>query len=130
MKKWLVPLVFPLISVGAYFLTMSVGVLGNGDGTGFGGLVIMLFGLALYCAFAIPMMCLWYSKRCLVGQKYRFIFTLYPSLLIVLPYLLAFGVVLKEIETFAYGAILFAWGEVWSLIGLLIFKNKPQDGND
>ena len=127
MKKWLVPLAYPLISVGAYALSSAIGVLGNGDGTGYGGLVIFLFCLGFYCVIAVPAMCLMYSKHCLIGQKFRFLFTLYQSLLIVLPYLVVLG---KEPETFVYGSVLFAWCEVWSLIGLLIFKNKAQDGSD
>ena len=54
MKKWLVPFAFPFISIVAFLLIGVVGILGNGDGTGYGGVVIVIVGIIIYCVIAIP----------------------------------------------------------------------------
>lgn len=78
MKKWLFPLAYPIISIISFILSGVVGVLGKGDGTGYGGVVIVLLGLIIYCVILIPAMCILYSKRCLLGQRGRFLFALRP----------------------------------------------------
>ena len=123
MKKWLIPIAYPFISIDAFLLSGAAGVLGNGDGTGYGGVVIVLFGLIVYGVIVIPVMCFLYSKRCLSGQKFRFLFTLYQSLLITLPYFILF---LKDNETIGYSIGLFAWCELWSLLGLVKFKHRAK----
>ena len=128
MKKWLVPLIFPVISLVVFLLIGTAGVLGSGDGTGYGGVVIILAGIIIYCGLAIPTMCFLYSKRCLLEQRFRFLFTLYQSVLITLPYFILFS---KENETIVYSIILFVWFELWALLGLVKFKRKKtkQDIN-
>lgn len=121
MKKWLVPLVYPFISVFVFLLIGAVGVWGNGDGTGYGGVVIVLGGIIVYCVIAIPVMCFLYSKCCLLEQRFRFLFTLYQSFLITLPYFILF---LKENETIVYSIILFLWCELWALFGMIKFNRK------
>ena len=123
MKKWLFPLACSLVSIIAFLLSGVVGVLGNGDGTGYGGIVIVLGGLIFYCVILIPTMCIVYSKRCLSGQRFRSLFTLYQSFLITFPYLILF---LKDNETIVYSFILFAWCEIWGLIGLIRLKRKSK----
>ena len=64
MKKWLFPLAYSLISIIAFILSGILGVLGNGDGTGYGGVVIILCGFIFYCVIVIPIMCtVWGLKR-------------------------------------------------------------------
>jgi len=119
MKKWLFPLACSLISIIAFILSGILGVLGNGDGTGYGGVVILLCGFIVYCVIVIPIMCTVYSKRCLSGQRFRFLFTLYQSFLITSPYLICF---MKDNETIVYSFILFVWCELWGLVGLVRLK--------
>ena len=121
MKKWLVPLIFPVISIVVFLLIGAAGVLVNGDGTGYGGVVIILGGIIIYCVLAIPTMCFLYSKRCLLKQRFRFLFTLYQSVLITLPYFILFS---KDNETIVYSIILFVWCELWALLGLVKFKRE------
>ena len=121
MKKWLFPLAYSLISIIAFILSGILGVLGNGDGTGYGGVVIILCGFIFYCVIVIPIMCTVYSKRCLSGQRFRFLFTLYQSFLITLPYLICF---MKDNETIVYSFILFVWCEIWGLVGLVKLKHE------
>ena len=123
MKKWLIPIAYPFISIVAFLLIGAAGVLGNGDGTGYGSVVIVLCGLIVYGVIVIPVMCFLYSKRCLSGQKFRFLFTFYQSLLITLPYFILF---LKDNETIGYSISLFAWCELWSLLGFAKFKHKAK----
>ena len=124
MKKWLFPLAYPLVSIIAFLFSGVVGAWGgHGDGTGYGGVVIVLCGLIFYCGIVIPTMCIVYSKRCLLGQRFRFLFTLYQSFLITLPYLIWF---LKDNETIVYSFILFVWCEIWGLIGLIKLKRKED----
>ena len=123
MKKWLFPIACPLVSVVSFLLSGVVGVLGSGDGTGYGGVVIVLCGLILYCVIVIPTMCIVYSRRYLSGQRLGFLFTLYHSLLITFPYLIWF---LKDNETIVYSFILFVWCEIWGLIGLINIKLKRK----
>lgn len=116
MKRWLVPIIFSFISIAAFLLSGIGGALRNGDGTGYGGLVIVLFGLIVYCVIVIPAMCLLYSKHCLSGQRFRFLFTFYQSLLVTLPYFIWFS---EDHKTMVYGIILFIWCELWALLGLV-----------
>ena len=125
MKKWLIPLAYALISIAAFLLSGVVGVLGNGDGTGYGGVVIVLCGLIFYWVIVVPAMCIVYSKRCLSGQRFRFLFTFYQSFLITFPYLILF---FKDNETIVYSFILFAWCEIWGLIGLIRLKREKTTG--
>ena len=127
MKKWLFPIAYAIISIVIFLLIGVLGVFGNGDGTGYGGVVIILCGIIFYCLIIVPAMCLVYSKRCLSGERFRVLFTLYQSLLISLPYLILF---FKDNETFLYSFILFVWCELWSLLGLVKFKRKIKNKND
>jgi Ca2+/Na+ antiporter len=124
MKKWLLPLTYPLISTASFLLIGVLAALNNGDGTGYGGAVIALCGIIFYCVIVVPAMCLIYSRHCLSGQRFRFLFTLYQSFFITLPYFIIF---LADDETIIYSAILFAWCELWALLGLIRFKHKKQD---
>ena len=127
MKKWLFPIAYAIISIVIFLLIGVLGVFGNGDGTGYGGVVIILCGIIFYCLIIVPAMCLVYSKRCLSGERFRVLFTFYQSLLISLPYLILF---FKDNETFLYSLILFVWCELWSLLGLIKFKRKIKNKID
>ena len=117
MKKWLIPIAYPFISVLAFILS---GLLGYFVGDSLAGAVYIVLGLVVYCAIAIPMICFLYSKRCLAGQRYRVLFTLYQSFFITLPFLIWFSFLVVENEPgLKYIApIIFVWCELWSLIGL------------
>ena len=127
MKKWLFPIAYAIISIVIFLLIGVLGVCGNGDGTGYGGVVIILCGIIFYCPIIVPAMCLVYSKRCLSGERFRVLFTFYQSLLISVPYLILF---IKDNETFLYSLILFVWCELWSLLGLIKFKRKIKNKID
>ena len=127
MKKWLFPIAYAIISIVIFLLIGVLGVCGNGDGAGYGGVVIIFCGIIFYCLIIVPAMCLVYSKRCLSGERFRVLFTFYQSLLISLPYLILF---IKDNETFLYSFILFVWCELWSLLGLVKFKRKIKNKND
>ena len=45
MKKWLVPLVFPFISIASLIAIYALADWANGDGTGYGGVVYGLIGM-------------------------------------------------------------------------------------
>ena len=123
MKKWLFHIACLLVSIVTFLLSGVVGVLGNGDGTGYGGVVIVLCGLIFYGVIVIPAMCIVYSRRYLSGQRLGFLFTIYHSLLITVPYLICF---FEDNETIAYSFILFVWCEIWGLIGLINIKLKHK----
>ena len=122
MKKWLIPLVYPFISILAFVLSGLLGLLVGGD---LGGAAIVLIGLICYCLFAIPAICILYSKRCLPGHKYRVFFTVYQSFLLSLPFIVWFSFIVNGNEPgfSVFGPVAFMWCEVWSLIGLKL-NNK------
>ena len=128
MKKWLIPIAYPFVTALAVLLSGAVGSLENGHDTGYGGIVIVLVGLIFYCVIVIPTMCILYSRYCLSGQKLRFLFTLYQSFFIGLPCLIPCFMG-RDIVYIAYSIILFVWGEIWGLIGLLILKHKTKKQN-
>ena len=97
MKKWLFPFAYAIISIGIFLLIGLLGFWGNGDGTGYGGVVIVLVGIIIYCVIAIPAMCLLYSKCCLLGQRFRLLFTFYQSFFITLPYCIFFQKRMKQL---------------------------------
>ena len=124
MKKWLIPLVYPFITVIAHLLSCAIAfLLADGKDSGLGGVVIALYGIMLYCLIGVPIICILYSKRCLAGQRFRFLFTIYQSFLIALPYMILFSFLIAEPRAF-YGVIFFAWCEIWGLIGLIKLKRN------
>ena len=122
MKKWLFPIACSFVSIIAFLLSGAVGVLANGDSTGYGGTVIVLCGWIVYFVIGMPAMCLFYSKRCLSGQKLRVLLTVYQSVLISLPYLICFLFLIEEPNLFAL--VLLVWCEIWGLIGLVKLNRK------
>ena len=126
MKKWLIPLIYSCVTIIALLICGTVGAAENGGNIGYGGVVIILAGLIFYCAIVIPAMCIIYSKYCLNKQKYRFLFTLYQAFFIGLPYFIP-CFISQDILYIAYSIILFAWCELWALLGLIRFKHKKQD---
>ena len=127
MKKWLFPIASAIFSIVIFLIIGVLAFLGNGDGRGYGGVVILFCGIVFYCMIIVPAMCLVYSKRCLSGERFRVLFTLYQSLIIPLPYLILF---INETETFLYSFILFVWCELWALLGLIKFKRKIKNKID
>ena len=125
MKKWLVPLVFPFISVASLIAIFALADWANGDGTGYGGVVYGLIGMIFYCVIVIPAICITYSKCCLSGQKFRLLFILYQSFFIGLPYYIP-NFMSRDIVYIAYSAILFVWCVLWGLIGLIRLKRKKD----
>lgn len=125
MKKWLVPLVFPLISVASLVAIYALAHGANGDGTGYGGVVVGFIGLIFYCGIVIPVICIAYSKCCLTGQEFRLLFILYQSFFIGLPYYIP-NFLSRDITYFTYNAILFIWCVLWGLIGLIRLKRKKD----
>ncbi len=126
MKKWLVPFLSPFISIAAYILIYELAHWANGDGTGYGGVVYGLIGMIIYGVIVIPATCILYSKLCLSGQKLRFLFTLYQSFLITLPYFSVCLLLNGGLVYMGYSLILFTWCELWSLLGLIKFKRKDR----
>lgn len=119
MKKWLVPFAYPVVFVAALFLVKQA-VESAKDG--WAGLGVLLYGIGSYCALVIPAMCIVYAKWCLTGQRHRLLFTLYQSFFITVPYLI---LCLIDGEIF-YSLILFAWCELWALLGLIPLKRRKR----
>ena len=124
MKKWLVPLVFPFISIASLIAIYALADWANGDGTGYGGVVYGLIGMIFYCVIVIPAICIAYSKCCLSGQKFRLLFILYQSFLIGFPYPYYNPCFIGR--NIFYAAIFFAWCVLWGLIGLVRLKRKKD----
>ena len=125
MKKWLFPIACSFVSVIAFLLSGAVGVLANGDSTGYGGIVIVLCGWIVYFVIGMPAMCLFYSKQCLSGQKFRVFLTFYQSVLISLPYLIWFLFLVSA--HYPLVLLLWVWCEIWGLIGLVKLKPHNKD---
>ena len=117
MKKWFVPFAYPVVFVVALWLVKQAV---DSAKDGWAGLGVLLYGIGIYCALVVPTMCIVYSKWCLAGQRHRLPFTLYQSFFITAPYLI---LCLIDGEI-VYGLILFAWCELWALLGLIPLKRK------
>ena len=126
MKKWLIPLTFPFLTVIAHLLSGVVALCLSGKDLG--GVIVVLYGIIAYCLIGVPIICILYSKRCLTGQRFRFLFTVYQSFLISLPYIILFSFLIAEPRVL-FGLIFFAWCELWGLIGLVRFKRKTKKQN-
>lgn len=121
-KRWLFPVISAVITLIIILLTYVAAEPYSHD-SGYGGLVIALIGLIFCFAIAIPVFSVLYSKICLHDSENKFLFTLYHSFLIVLPYLVMF---IREDETIIHVLIAFVWCEIWGLIGLKR-KKAPED---
>lgn len=124
MRKWLSPLLSAVISVVLFTSSITIAErLDRSDG-GYGGIAIILLSWILLVGIVLPALSFVYSRRCLVGQKFCILFTLYHSLLVMLPY----GVILlQNVETVPYLILGFVWCEIWTLLGL--YKRKDPDPN-
>lgn len=121
MKKWLYPLLSAVISIVLFTSSITIGErLDRGDG-GYGGIAIIFMSWIFLVGIVLPALSFVYSRRCLVGQKFRILFTLYHSLLVMLPY----GVIFFRDETVLYVILGFVWCEIWALLGL--YKRKDPD---
>ncbi len=122
-KKWLFPVISAVIT-SIIILLSYVAAEPYSHDSGYGGLAIGLIGLIFCFAIAIPVLSVLYSKICLRNSENKFLFTLYHSFLIVLPYLILF---FREDETIIYATIIFGWCEIWGLLGLI--RKKKQKSN-
>lgn len=121
MKKWLYPLLSAVISIVLFTSSITIGErLDRSDG-GYGGIAIIFMSWIFLVGIVLPALSFVYSRRCLVGQKFRILFTLYHSLLVMLPY----GVIFFRNETVLYVILGFVWCEIWALPGLL--KSRDPD---
>lgn len=123
LKKWLFPIISSVITSIIILLIYAAAEPYSHD-SGYGGLVIGLIGLIFCFSIAIPVLSVLYSKICLRNSENKFLFTLYHSFLIVLPYLILF---FREDETIIYATIIFGWCEIWGLLGLI--RKKEQKSN-
>lgn len=123
MKKWLFPVASAGIFTAVLFLLGALGVLWNGDGTGYGGVVTVLCGIVFCGVVLLPIVCILYARRCLAGARFRILFTVYHSFLLSFSYLLLF---FAEEETLLYALALFGWCELWSLFGFVSFNRKKR----
>ena len=124
MKKWLYPVVSAMIFAFLLIFIFAVGVGGNGDGSGFVGAIISILLIIVCLAIIPPAAGFIYSKRCLTDQKNRVFFTFYQSFMVTLPYLVLF---FEGSKTLLYALAVFAWSELWSLLGLVNLKRKDQE---
>ena len=118
MKKWLFPVISAIIFAFLIIFIFAVGVGRIGNGSGFVGAIISLLLIAVCLVIIPPIISFLYSKCCLKEQKFKFLYTLYQSFMITLPYLILF---FKDEKTLLYALAIFAWSEVWSLLGLIKF---------
>ena len=125
MKKFL----FPLWIFVAYLLGIIACVWiaetfsGN---TGYGGPVYILGVIALLFLLAVPTHCILYSRKVLLHEQQKWLFVPYNAALVTLPYALSL-LFANEKETLVYGAILFAWGALWTAVPLLFpARKKPS----
>ncbi len=123
-KKWLFPVISAVITWIIILLSYVAAEPYSHD-SGYGGLVICSIGLIFCFAISIPVFSVLYSKICLHDSENKFLFTIYHSFLIILPYLILF---FREDETIIYAAIIFAWCEIWGLLGLI--RKKEQKSNN
>ena len=124
MKK---KLLYPLRMIGGYCLCLLVMLLlsaandfWKGD-TGYGGAVIMFGILAAFCVIVIPLHCVLYSRKVLLGEKHGWLFVPYNALWTVLPFMLVF---FADEETYLYAVGVFAWATLWTAIPLLFPAKK------
>ena len=126
MKKWLFPVASAILFALLMICIFVIGVGGNGDGSGFIGAIISLI-LILICLLLVPpFVGFVYAKFFLKNQKFCFLFTLYQSFMITIPYLILFW---EDNETLLYAAMILVWCELWSLLGLVRFGRRSREGN-
>lgn len=123
MKKWLFPFLSQITMLGMVLFVCALAYFLGGSDSGYGGVIIGLFGLVFCLAIILPLLCFSYSRYCLVGEKFPILFTVYHSFILVLPYSILY---LIERETIVYTAIFFVWCQIWALTGLVRWKRKKR----
>ena len=119
--KYLAPLAFALSCLFGYglvaFLFTWIPDLGGAI------LATVIYGSLILFVFllAVPVYCVLYRLKILQHEKKKPLFAFYNALVLTLAYLLPFCM---EEETYTYGALLFVWVLLWSLLPLLFRKKR------
>ena len=96
----------------------------NPNDVGFGGLIYIVLLLAVFVVIVIPIHCILYSRRVLMGEKRKWLFVPYNALCVALlhiPFFIAAGGSIP-----VYTPVLFLWAALWTAIPLL-FPAKKKD---
>ncbi len=126
-KKYIYPVAFSAIFLILYisfgFLLTNVISFPHGSYAPIAWLFLFLSALIL---IAIPFYCVKYSKV-IINEKSKFLFAFFNGLVLTLTYIIPYCL---EDETYIYGAILFVWVEIWTVLPLVlrsIFAKKQDD---
>ena len=120
-QKWWMPLGLTLISTAVftgsfYLIPMLFSLYSNNN---WSSLPFVFIAWGIWFLFLIPMFSLIYARKALINEKNRLLFTVYNSVLIILPYLFRMwqGGSAKYLLLVL---IPFVWAEIWAIVGVFV----------
>ena len=122
-KKYIYPLLFSIGFIVSW-VALVIMINATSSGEGYGGLGLGMLILFAWLLFALPIYCIRYSKI-IIDEKFRFLFSAYNSLLIIVFHILPFNLQ-GEITIIA---LFILWVLFWNIIPLicrLIFRKHEE----
>ena len=111
-------IIYPIISFAVSILIQLGVFLPNDEAF----LILAYFLLFAWVLLFIPISSFCYSKKVLKKDRGRYLYTLLYSLTISLSYLVLF---FMDGESYLYALGIFAWSEIWALLGLI--RKRPNN---
>ncbi len=87
----------------------------------------LIIGIAILCILfflLVPFATFFYARVLIQKEKNKWLQSLICPVTLMLSYMILY---FWERETYIYSLILLAWGEIWSLLGLIRLKHKNVD---
>ena len=124
-KKYIYPLLFSIGFLIPWIL-LVITINATSNDIGYGGLVLGLLILFVWLIFGLPICCIRYSKI-IIGEKLKFLFCAYNSLMIIVFHMLPFN--LQGETTIIVLFIL--WVLFWNIVPLICrLKSPKHEEND
>lgn len=125
-KKWWMSPGMLLISTAFflgsfYFIPMLFSLSSNNNWT---SLPFVFIAWGIWFLILLPVFSLVYARKALLSEKNKILFTLYNSVLIILPWLVRIRYAQFNAEVLLVALVPFLWAEIWALVGVFVKRKK------
>ncbi len=121
-QKWWMPLGLTLISTAVftgsfYLIPMLFSLYSNNN---WSSLPFVFIAWGIWFLVLLPAFSLIYARKALLNEKNKILFTLYNSVLIILPWLVRIRYAHFNAEVMLVALVPFVWAEIWAMVGIFV----------
>ena len=125
-QKWWMPLGLTLISTavftGSFFIIpMLFSLYSNNN---WSSLPFVFIAWGIWFLVLLPAFSLIYARKALLNEKNKILFTLYNSVLIILPWLVRIRYAHFNAEVMLVALVPFVWAEIWAMVGIFVKRKN------